>query len=456
MLKIEIPYNADSTFYYERIRHLKWPVFLDSAFQKGREQNELARFDIITANPFTTLITDNSITTIDNNSIGVSTSQDNPLELLHQIMNNYKCDDTDLPFVGGALGYFSYSLGMKSEKSHMIPSMHFGIYDWALIIDHHHQKAFIASPLFQKQTEEMISEIRANLSAENNKKEDFFSIESDIAESTNLHSYTKQFNTVKDYLKQGDCYQVNISKKYQVKAKGESWCFYKKFREINQSPFMAYLCFDEFELLSGSPERFLKAVDGKVSTRPIKGTRARGVNQHEDREALNFLINSAKDKAENLMIVDLLRNDLGVSCDSGSINVDELFTIETYPNVHHLVSSVSGVLKKESNIYSLFENAFPGGSITGAPKKRAMEIIEELEEHARDFYCGSVAYFSFNERLDSNISIRSIISKEETLFFYSGGGLTIESNLEDEYQEIEDKVKNIKKTILFFKDNNEA
>ena len=184
------------------------------------------------------------------------------------------------------------------RKSHMIPSMHFGIYDWALIIDHHHQKAFIASPLFQKQTEEMISEIRANLSAENNKKEDFFSIESDIAESTNLHSYTKQFNTVKDYLKQGDCYQVNISKKYQVKAKGESWCFYKKFREINQSPFMAYLCFDEFELLSGSPERFLKAVDGRYQQGLSKGTRARGVNQHEDREALNFLKNSAKDKAE--------------------------------------------------------------------------------------------------------------------------------------------------------------
>ena len=156
------------------------------------------------------------------------------------------------------------------------------------------------------------------------------------------------------------------------------------------------------------------------------------------------------------MIVDLLRNDLGVNCKSGSIKVDELFIIESYPNVHHLVSSIHGLLKDESSIYDLFNDAFPGGSITGAPKKRAMEIIEELEDHARDLYCGSVVYFSFDGQLDSNIAIRSMIHLEDTLHFYSGGGLAIQSLVDSEYKEIDDKVNNIKKTISFFKDRKNA
>mgnify|MGYP005723846981 FL=1 len=156
------------------------------------------------------------------------------------------------------------------------------------------------------------------------------------------------------------------------------------------------------------------------------------------------------------MIVDLLRNDLGVNCKSGSIKVDELFVVETYPNVHHLVSSVTGVLKDESSIYDLFKDAFPGGSITGAPKKRAMEIIDELEDHARDLYCGSIVYFSFDGQLDSNIAIRSMMHINNTLHFYSGGGLTIQSSVESEYKEIEDKVNNIKKTVLFFKEDKDA
>lgn len=456
MLKIEIPYYDDGTHYYEGIRHLKWPVFLDSAFQSGREHSALARFDIITANPFTTIISNDGVISIEGKDAGSSNYKGNPLELLQLLMEKYKCSDVDLPFVGGALGYLSYNHGTQSKKINIIPSMHFGIYDWAIIVDHHEKKSVIVSPLFQEQTQQLIDEVQVSLTNNKKQKKEIFTVESSITESADLPSYAKQFNAVKDYLKQGDCYQVNISKKYEVKVKGDSWNFYKKFRKINQSPFMAYLSFDQFELLSGSPERFLKSTDGFVSTRPIKGTKARGSNQHEDSKALNLLKHSSKDKSENLMIVDLLRNDLGVNCLSGSVKVDELFTIESYPNVHHLVSSVSGILKNESNIFKLFDKAFPGGSITGAPKKRAMEIIDELEEHARDFYCGSVAYFSFNDRLDSNISIRSIIRKNDALHFYSGGGLTIESNLDDEYAEIEDKVKNIKKTILFFKENNEA
>jgi para-aminobenzoate synthetase component 1 len=243
-----------------------------------------------------------------------------------------------------------------------------------------------------------------------------------------------------------------LSKKFEVNTEGDSWNFYKKFRDINKSPFMAYLLYDNFEILSGSPERFIKSQDGIVTTRPIKGTRARGLNKELDKKNAHELLNSVKDQSENLMIVDLLRNDLSMNCEVGSVKVDELFSIESYPNVHHLVSTISGILAKESNNIKLFSDSFPGGSITGAPKIRATEIIDELEEHSRDFYCGSVCYFSFHGSMDSNVAIRSMVHNDQKLYFYSGGGLTVGSNVDDEYQEIEDKVENIKQAINFFKE----
>jgi para-aminobenzoate synthetase component 1 len=215
---------------------------------------------------------------------------------------------------------------------------------------------------------------------------------------------------------------------------------------------MAYLSYPNFQILSGSPERFIKSSGGNVSTRPIKGTRARGKDKKQDKKNANELLNSLKDRSENLMIVDLLRNDLSINCEPGSIKVDELFSIESYPNVHHLVSTISGKLKKDSDSFKLFKDSFPGGSITGAPKIRAIEIINELERHSRDFYCGSVCYFSFNGSMDSNIAIRSMIHIDNKLHFYSGGGLTFASDVDDEYQEIEDKSQNIKQAIKFFRE----
>ena len=212
------------------------------------------------------------------------------------------------------------------------------------------------------------------------------------------------------------------------------------------------LLYDDLEILCGSPERFIKSKDGKVMTRPIKGTRVRGRDKALDKKNANELLNSLKDRSENLMIVDLLRNDLSMNCEVGSVNVDELFAIESYPNVHHLVSTISGILKKESNNIKLFSDSFPGGSITGAPKIRATEIIDELEEHARDLYCGSICYFSFHGSMDSNVAIRSMVHVNQKLYFFSGGGLTAGSNVVDEYQEIEDKAENIKQAINFFKE----
>lgn len=457
MYKINIPYYSDSSIYFEKIRHFPWPIFLDSSFQSTMKINKLVRYDILTANPFLKVILLDNNEVVINDLIKKNTIKiiNNPLTVLEEIMQNYKIPKNEYPFVGGALGYVSYDMNVDNNKKKLIPGMQFGIYDWSIIIDHHKKKALIVSSEF---IEDSIPFIKSLSNTINEKKmiKKNFSITSEIYESVDKDSYKEKFEVVKKYLKMGDCYQVNLSKKYLVETSGDPWEFYCKFREINKSPFMAYLKFDDNTLLSGSPERFLKSHDGKVSTRPIKGTSARGNNANEDNKNISILKNSSKEKAENLMIVDLLRNDLGVNCKSGSIKVDELFVIESYPNVHHLVSSITGLLKDKSSVYDLFNDAFPGGSITGAPKKRAMEIIDELEDHPRDLYCGSIVCFSFDGKLDSNIAIRSMIHNKNTLHFYSGGGLTIQSTVDSEYKEIEDKVNNIKKTILFFKRKDDA
>ena len=457
MLKINIPYYPDSSIYFEKIRHYTWPIFLDSSYQSTMKKNKLVHYDILTAKPFIKIMlsNDNEVAIHDLKKNTITISKKEPLKVLKSIMEKYKILENDLPFVGGALGYISYDTNTNSSKKNLIPRMQFGIYDWSIIIDHHKQIASLVTTQFIEDSSLFIKSLSKKFNKKGTSKKDF-SIKGEILENTNKRKYKAKFEVVKNYLQMGDCYQVNLSKKYEVETLGDPWIFYSKFRQINKSPFMAYLNFDGTVLLSGSPERFLKSDKGKVSTRPIKGTAARGKNDVEDKRNISTLKNSSKEQAENLMIVDLLRNDLGVNCKSGSIKVDELFIVESYPNVHHLVSSIHGLLKDESSIYDLFNDAFPGGSITGAPKKRAMEIIEELEDHARDLYCGSVVYFSFDGQLDSNIAIRSMIHLEDTLHFYSGGGLTIQSLVDSEYKEIDDKVNNIKKTISFFKERKNA
>ena len=306
--------------------------------------------------------------------------------------------------------------------------------------------------LLDSKTEPFIAKLVAIFNEDKDNLAQEFKIKTSVSDNLSFIDYKSKFDKVMKYINAGDCYQINLSKKFEVDTEGDSWYLYKKFRDINKSPFMAYLLYDDFEILSGSPERFIKSQDGIVTTRPIKGTRVRGSNKELDNKNANELLNSVKDQSENLMIVDLLRNDLSMNCEVGSINVDELFAIESYPNVHHLVSTISGILKKESNNIKLFSDSFPGGSITGAPKIRATEIIDELEEHSRDLYCGSVCYFSFHGSMDSNVAIRSMVHNNQKLYFYSGGGLTAGSNVDEEFQEIEDKVKNIKQAIKFFKE----
>ncbi len=252
-------------------------------------------------------------------------------------------------------------------------------------------------------------------------------------------AYVHAFNRIKHYLKEGDCYQVNLAQRFVADCEGDPWTAYQTLRKLNAAPFSCYLNLPEVQILSSSPERFLKLTDGVVETKPIKGTRPRKPDYAEDQQQIKDLEASNKDRAENLMIVDLLRNDISKTCKNGSVKVPILFDVESYATVHHLVSTVTGILADDQHALDLLKSCFPGGSITGAPKIRAMEIIEELEPNRRGVYCGAIGYIGFNGNMDTNIAIRTLVHSENTIRFWAGGGIVNDSVAEDEYQESFDK-----------------
>ncbi|MEA3639340.1 MAG: aminodeoxychorismate synthase component I [Lamprobacter sp.] len=251
--------------------------------------------------------------------------------------------------------------------------------------------------------------------------------------------YAAAFARIKGYIRAGDCYQINLAQRFAARASGDPWSAYRRLRQLNPAPFSAYLQTPFGQILSSSPERFLALRDGRVETRPIKGTRPRSADPDEDAALKRALAESPKDRAENLMIVDLLRNDLGRVCRTGSIQVPSLFATESYASVHHLVSTITGELRANEDASSLLRACFPGGSITGAPKIRAMQIIEALEPHRRGVYCGAIGYLGFDGAMDTNIAIRTIVHSAGQVRFWSGGGLVHDSDCEQEYRETFDK-----------------
>ena len=240
---------------------------------------------------------------------------------------------------------------------------------------------------------------------------------------------------MKDYIAAGDVYQVNISQRFETVIKHNPWEIYRRLRHVNPSPFSAYLAFPEVSVLSASPEEFLKLENGLLRTRPMKGTRPRGRTDVEDREAASELHASEKDRAENVMIVDLMRNDLGKVCVPSSIDVTEMFTIEKYPTVHQMVSTVTGQPSAGVGPVEVLEACFPGGSVTGAPKIRAMEIIDEIELVQRSIYCGAIGYIGFDGSMLMSIPIRNILVVRNRAYIQGGGGIVADSDPGEEYRE---------------------
>jgi para-aminobenzoate synthetase component 1 len=248
---------------------------------------------------------------------------------------------------------------------------------------------------------------------------------------------------VQEHIRIGDCYQVNLAQRFQAQVRGESFMAYRRLREISPAPFSCYLSTPDGDILSSSPERFLSVRNGRVEARPIKGTRPRSADPLRDRALRDELSASFKDRAENVMIVDLLRNDLGKTCVPGSVEVSGLFDIESFAHLHHMVSTVTGKLAHDRDALDLVRGAFPGGSITGAPKLRAMAIIDALELQRRSVYCGSLGYLSFSGQMDLNIAIRTLLRTGDEIYAWAGGGIVADSVCESEYQESLDKASGL-------------
>lgn len=439
----DLPYFVDSARLFSVCADKAWAVFLDSGFPGSRQ----GRYDIIAAEPVCTLVTHGAVTEITRNGVTIK-SVENPFDLLKQQLNSFPRLEPEsglenTPFNGGAIGYFSYDLARRLEAlpilakdAEHIAEMAVGIYEWAVIVDHQLEKSFLVGRCEPQKWQGLINQFSRLPTSQD---EQTFKVVGDIRSNMDKDSYLHAFDRIKYYLKEGDCYQVNLAQRFVAGCQGNPWEAYKILRQLNAAPFSCYLNMPEVQVLSSSPERFLKLTDGLVETKPIKGTRPRKQDYEEDQQQIKNLEASNKDRAENLMIVDLLRNDISKTCKNGSIKVPVLFDIESYATVHHLVSTVTGILADNYHALDLLKSCFPGGSITGAPKIRAMEIIEELEPNRRGVYCGAIGYIGFNGNMDTSIAIRTLVHSENTIRFWAGGGVVNDSIVEDEYQESFDK-----------------
>ncbi len=440
-LRTELPYRADSAALFEAVADLPWAVFLDS----GGHHLTQSRYDIITAEPHATLVTRGKLTEIRGDAIELS--REDPLLLLRRHLAIDPGAGCDLPFCGGAIGYFGYDLARRFERlpalaedTEKMPEMAFGIYDWALVVDHLERRSWLVAQGRDPETDWKWDRLVARFSAPAVERARVpFRITAPLASNLPRDAYAAAFRRVHDYIRAGDCYQVNLAQRFAAPAAGDPWLAYQALRIINPAPYAAFLNTPYGAVMSASPERFLKLDRGHVETRPIKGTRPRAGHPRLDAELIAGLQASAKDRAENVMIVDLLRNDLSKNCELGSVKVPKLFEVESFATVHHLVSTVTGRLRQGRDALDLLRGCFPGGSITGAPKLRAMQIIEELEPHRRGVYCGAIGYLGCDGNMGLNIAIRTLVYSGGAIRFWAGGGIVADSRLEDEYQETFDK-----------------
>ncbi|MEJ2762462.1 aminodeoxychorismate synthase component I [Photobacterium sp. MCCC 1A19761] len=424
-----------------------WAMILRSAAQDHPDN----RYDILVADPLATLETRGDITRIRYANGDEKTSSADPFTLIEQIQAELlpACKPVkDIPFQGGVLGYFAYDLGRRVEQMPSLaaqdiaaPEMAVGIYDWALIADHHTRELYLVSPAGSERKAWLEAQLAAH--AHEPKQADNFSLTTPWTANMSKAEYDGKFAQVQEYLRSGDCYQINLAQRFQAGFQGDAWQAYLRLEQTNGAPFSGFIHTDDHAIVSVSPERFLRHHQGMVETKPIKGTRPRGETPEQDLAQAHALQTAEKDRSENLMIVDLLRNDIGRVASPGSVKVPKLFEIESFPAVHHLVSTVTGTLDNRYSPLDLLRACFPGGSITGAPKIRAMEIIEELEPHRRSVYCGSIGYLSRCGQMDTSITIRTLISQDNTLYAWAGGGLVADSQADSEYQETLDKLSKI-------------
>ncbi len=476
----ELPYQHDSAALMRSLNRLDSPIFLDSSMNSDRG----ARYDILTAAPTVKLLLDRGVVRRVNGSQQQVLGMD-IFAAIKQTLTEFKPPASEfdnilsgLPFVGGAAGYFSYEIGAPGQRTDKrrdertvqeyphTPAAQAGIYHWAVIVDHLQQKTIL---FMLAQCPARIAErVLAALESGDDQPAEDFLLTQPFSSNLTPQAYEEAFKRLKAYIEAGDCYQANLAQRFRASYTGDPLQAYLRLRQRSKSPFSAYVGLqsvssEQFHaeqpwadqpgadqrgaIVCLSPERFLQVRGSKVLTQPIKGTRRRGLDAAQDEELKQALCESEKDRAENLMIVDLLRNDLGSLCITGSVTAEKLFELQSFNSVHHLVSTISAELGPGQSPLDLLRNCFPGGSITGAPKIRAMEIINELEPNSRSIYCGAIGYFGFDGQMDTNITIRTLLCEQDQIYCWGGGGIVADSECELEYQESRDKVALLLSTL---------
>lgn len=443
----ELPRELRPWDVFTRLQALPRVLFLDSAQQHAT----LGRYSFLSGDPFDWL-----------ESRG---EPGNPFDHLKARLASFQTETIPglPPFQGGAAGVFNYELCRHLERlprartdEFALPELAVGFYDWVIALDHALGRSWLISTGFPERSEsarrrraaQRLRQVKCLLGSAPPSDRPFAStpqvaphfMVSDPGHANLFSNFTRSayldaVRTAIEYIHAGDCFQVNLSQRLLQRAKQSPVELFRRLRNCNAAPFGGYVDLGSYQLVSASPERFLRVEDGEVEARPIKGTRPRGQTPEADRRQLDELLGSPKDRAENIMIVDLLRNDLGRVCRYGSVRVPALCRAESYRYVHHLVSEVRGRLRPECTPLDLLRAAFPGGSVTGAPKIRAMEIIAELEPTARGPYCGSLGYNGFDGSMDTNILIRTFVVAGGWVQFCVGGGIIADSVPELEYEE---------------------
>jgi para-aminobenzoate synthetase component 1 len=450
----EIPYSLSPVKLFQSFQDRPHSVILDSAYPL----QGLSNYSYVAADPFMLFSSQENKTIIERGS-SKNISQENPFDLFRKEIGQFSTEppsDLTGPFNGGAIGYFSYELRNFTEKlpsknprEFDLPQAYFGFYDTLFCFNHQKRKAWIIASGMPETTEQSRQK-RARSRIQDFEKIIKKSQEKDfpptrVLKNPVIHSnfskkeYLKAVLKAKEYIREGDIFQVNLCQRFKSDIPIPSFDLYKRLRRINPAPFAAFINMGDFQIASASPERFLRISGSDVETRPIKGTRPRGSTLLQDQMNAVELMESEKDRAELMMIVDLERNDLGRVCEPGTVITAETPVLESHPTVFHLVGQVKGKLRKEVDHVACIRAGFPGGSITGAPKIRAMEIIDELEPSRREIYTGALGYIGFNRQTDLNIVIRTMLIHKDTVYFHAGGGIVADSDPEMEYQETLDK-----------------
>ncbi len=434
-----LAYRSDPSDWFSRVKEAPGAVLLDS----GRPIATRGRFDILSAWPLETLCPE---------------ANEDGAQFFARLRSAQRrlgpADAGELPFAGGLIGLLAYDFGRRLETLPCLatddlqtPDAVVGLYGWALISDHLAQRSqLVFHPALPADEQQRLIALFDEQSSGTEQAADFH-LQGPFRADISAARYDEAIARIQAYIRAGDCYQVNYAQRFQAPFSGDPWHAYRALRATCPTPFAGFMRLPGATLLSLSPERFMKVSRRQVETRPIKGTRPRGSDADADQAHAAALLASEKDRAENLMIVDLLRNDLGRSCRIGSIHVPELFALESYPNVHHLVSCVKGELTDGKDVLDLIAGSFPGGSITGAPKIRAMQIIDELEPTTRSIYCGSLFYLDVRGEFDSSITIRTLLAKGGRLSCWGGGGIVMDSDAQAEYRESITKVKLLLETL---------